>query len=98
MQEHVESHQEHPEGHSTSHLQRRVLGPLLLLVGLAGYFDAISYLGLGHVFTANMTGNIVLLALNIGQGTTQQYFTTCVRLEGFAWGSCVVPCWLGRML
>jgi hypothetical protein len=26
-----------------------------------GLIDAASYLGLGHVFTANMTGNIVLL-------------------------------------
>jgi uncharacterized membrane protein YoaK (UPF0700 family) len=27
--------------------------------------DAVSYLGLGRVFTANMTGNIVLLGLGI---------------------------------
>ena len=35
-----------------------------LLVGLTfltGMVDAITYLGLGHVFTANMTGNVVLL-------------------------------------
>jgi uncharacterized membrane protein YoaK (UPF0700 family) len=27
---------------------------------LSGFLDAISYLGLGHVFTANMTGNVVI--------------------------------------
>ena len=41
--------------------------PLPLVVTLAaltvvsGFLDAVSYLGLGHVFTANMTGNVVLL-------------------------------------
>jgi uncharacterized membrane protein YoaK (UPF0700 family) len=79
MQEHVESHQEQSGGHSPSHLQHSVTGPLLLLVGLAGYFDAISYLGLGHVFTANMTGNIVLLALNIGQGNQSAVLHYYVR-------------------
>jgi uncharacterized membrane protein YoaK (UPF0700 family) len=38
--------------------------PLLLHIATAitGLIDAISYLGLGHVFTANMTGNVVFLA------------------------------------
>jgi uncharacterized membrane protein YoaK (UPF0700 family) len=41
--------------------------PLPLVVTLAaltvvsGFVDALSFLGLGHVFTANMTGNVVLL-------------------------------------
>jgi uncharacterized membrane protein YoaK (UPF0700 family) len=41
--------------------------PLPLVVTLAaltvvsGLVDAVSFLGLGHVFTANMTGNVVLL-------------------------------------
>jgi uncharacterized membrane protein YoaK (UPF0700 family) len=39
----------------------------LLLGGSAGYLDAISYLALG-IFTANMTGNTVLLGIAIGQG------------------------------
>ena len=29
---------------------------------VSGLIDAVSYLGLGHVFTANMTGNVVFLA------------------------------------
>ncbi|HKV44009.1 MAG TPA: YoaK family protein [bacterium] len=39
---------------------------VLLLGGSAGYLDAISYLALG-IFTANMTGNTVLLGIAIGQ-------------------------------
>jgi uncharacterized membrane protein YoaK (UPF0700 family) len=35
---------------------------LLLLTIATGLVDAVSFLGLGHVFTANMTGNVVFLA------------------------------------
>jgi uncharacterized membrane protein YoaK (UPF0700 family) len=39
------------------------LPPLLLAMTLVtGLVDAVSYLALGHVFVANMTGNVVLLA------------------------------------
>lgn len=38
---------------------------LLTLTFTTGLIDATSYLGLGHVFTANMTGNIVLLGFGI---------------------------------
>ncbi|MGQ4379619.1 YoaK family protein [Streptomyces sp. SAS_267] len=34
---------------------------LLSLTVVSGLIDAVSYLGLGHVFTANMTGNVVVL-------------------------------------
>jgi uncharacterized membrane protein YoaK (UPF0700 family) len=34
---------------------------LMVLTVVSGLVDAVSYLGLGHVFTANMTGNVVLL-------------------------------------
>jgi uncharacterized membrane protein YoaK (UPF0700 family) len=41
--------------------ERAILGVLLALTVLSGLVDAVCYLGLGHVFTANMTGNVVLL-------------------------------------
>lgn len=41
--------------------ERALLGVLLALTLLSGIVDAVCYLGLGHVFTANMTGNVVLL-------------------------------------
>jgi len=31
------------------------------LTAVSGFLDAVSYLALGHVFTANMTGNVLLL-------------------------------------
>ncbi|WP_248958668.1 YoaK family protein [Sphaerisporangium perillae] len=34
---------------------------LVVLTLLSGCVDAVSYLALGHVFTANMTGNVVIL-------------------------------------
>ena len=86
MQEHVESHQEQSEDHSPPHPQRGVTGPILPLVGLAGYFDAFSYLGLGHVFTANMTGNTVLLALNLGRRDLSAVFPYLCALGGFCLG------------
>ena len=35
---------------------------LLVLTAVSGTVDAVSFLGLGHIFTANMTGNVVFLA------------------------------------
>ncbi|MET8134887.1 YoaK family protein [Streptomyces sp. NPDC005251] len=39
----------------------RLTSALLSLTVVSGLIDAVSYLGLGHVFTANMTGNVVVL-------------------------------------
>src|SRR5438067_3526794 len=38
---------------------------LLVLTFTTGIVDGVSYLGLGRVFTANMTGNVVLLGFGI---------------------------------
>ncbi len=38
-----------------------LLATLAALTVVSGLLDAVSYLGLGHVFTANMTGNVVLI-------------------------------------
>ena len=35
------------------------------LAAVTGIVDAVCYLALGHVFTANMTGNIVLLGFAV---------------------------------
>jgi uncharacterized membrane protein YoaK (UPF0700 family) len=39
---------------------------LLTLTFSTGVIDALSFIALGHVFTANMTGNIVFLAFAVG--------------------------------
>ena len=38
---------------------------LLALTAATGFVDAVSYLALGHVFTANMTGNVVFLGFAV---------------------------------
>jgi uncharacterized membrane protein YoaK (UPF0700 family) len=44
-------------------MEPRPITPTILLVmtSVTGIVDAVSYLALGHVFTANMTGNVVML-------------------------------------
>jgi len=59
---------------------------ILVLAWAAGSLDAIAYLGLGHVFTANMTGNTVLLGLALGQGQGEAALRSVVALGGFALG------------
>lgn len=51
------------------------LAPLLLVLSFAtGLIDAVSVLGLGRVFTANMTGNVVFLGFAVA------------GVPGFRWG------------
>lgn len=59
---------------------------LLLLTLVAASVDAISYLGLGHVFTAMMTGNTVLLGLALAQGEVLAALRSILALIGFSVG------------
>jgi uncharacterized membrane protein YoaK (UPF0700 family) len=59
---------------------------LLALTWAAGSIDAISYLGLGHVFTAMMTGNTVLLGLALAQGEALAALRSILALIGFSVG------------
>jgi len=54
---------------------------VLVLTWAASGVDAISYLGLGHVFTANMTGNAVLLGLAVGQGQGLAALRSIIALD-----------------
>ena len=58
----------------------------LLLAFTAGCVDAISYLGLGHVFTANMTGNTVLLGLSLAQAQWPAALRSLAALAGYLAG------------
>jgi uncharacterized membrane protein YoaK (UPF0700 family) len=60
---------------------------LLVLTCAAGLVDAISYLEMGHVFTAMMTGNTVLLALAIGQGELVAALRSTLALGAFSVGA-----------
>jgi uncharacterized membrane protein YoaK (UPF0700 family) len=59
---------------------------LLTLTVAAGSADAVSYLGLGRVFTANMTGNLVLLGVAIGQGQVAGSLRSVIAFAGFGIG------------
>jgi len=59
---------------------------VLLLAWTAGSVDAIGFLGLNHVFTANMTGNTVLLGLTLGQGHGFAAIPNVIALLGFGMG------------
>ncbi len=61
-------------------------GLLLLLACTAGAIDAISYLGLGRIFTANMTGNTVLLGLAVVQADRPEALRASLALVGFLAG------------
>ncbi|OIK03541.1 YoaK family protein [Streptomyces monashensis] len=50
-----------PKTHDPEARGMRLVLVLLTLTVVSGLIDAVSYLGLGHVFTANMTGNVVVL-------------------------------------
>jgi uncharacterized membrane protein YoaK (UPF0700 family) len=60
-----------------------------MLTGAAGYVDAISYLALGRVFTANMTGNTVLFGLALVHGEIASIVNTLVALAGFLVGGAI---------
>ena len=68
-------------------------GPLPpLLVGLTivtGLVDAFSYLGLGHVFVANMTGNVIFLGFALAGSPGFSIGASAVALASFWLGAFV---------
>ena len=60
---------------------------LLALTFTTGLVDAVSFLGLGHVFTANMTGNVVLLGFAVGGATGLSVARSLTSLVAFLIGA-----------
>ena len=66
------------------------LAPLLLLLTLiTGFVDAYSYLVLGHVFVANMTGNVVFCGFAIAGAAGFSLTASITALVAFAAGALV---------
>ena len=63
--------------------------PLLLIVltVVTGVVDAVSYFKLGHVFVANMTGNVVLLGFAVGGVAEFSVAVSLVALGSFLLGA-----------
>ena len=67
----------------------RVVWALLALTFVTGLIDAASVLGLGHVFVANMTGNVVFIGFGLfGQGAASLGAGLCALL-GFSCGAVI---------
>lgn len=64
------------------------LPPLLLaLTVVTGLVDAFSYLVLGHVFVANMTGNVVFLAFSLAGASGFSVTASLLALAAFVLGA-----------
>jgi uncharacterized membrane protein YoaK (UPF0700 family) len=74
--------------------ERLHLGLMLALSFSTGIVDAVGYLGLDRVFTANMTGNVVILAMGLTGAGGLPVIGPLVALVGFVVGAMVA----GRVL
>src|SRR5439155_1609115 len=69
---------------SDQHGDAGIRWSLLGLTAVTGVVDAVSFLGLGHIFTANMTGNVVFLGFALGAGTGVSVARSLTALSAFA--------------
>jgi uncharacterized membrane protein YoaK (UPF0700 family) len=87
-----------------------LLPALMTVTAVSGLIDAVSYLGLGHVFTANMTGNVVIIGFAAAGVPGFSVLGSLVSLAAFLAGAVVAgrletvmrrgdaPRWLRRIL
>jgi uncharacterized membrane protein YoaK (UPF0700 family) len=73
----------------TDSLRHPLTRTLLVLTLTTGVIDAASYLGLGRVFAANMTGNIVLLGFGIAGSSGLPVVAPLVSLAAFLSGAVI---------
>lgn len=62
---------------------------LVVLTFVAGLVDALSYLALGHVFVANVTGNIVFLGFAFAHAQGFVWWTSALTLAAFMVGALI---------
>lgn len=70
-------------------VDRRMVAALLLLTATTGLIDAISVLILGHVFVANMTGNVIFLGFWFVPRTGIDLTGAAVAVAGFVAGTII---------
>jgi uncharacterized membrane protein YoaK (UPF0700 family) len=77
-----------------SYIRNPAHGPLpmlfLLLTVVSGLVDAASLLRMGHVFVANMTGNIVIVGLSLAQAPGFSLVSSAIALGGFVVGALLI--------
>ena len=74
-------------GRAAASIQHPLVRALLVLTFTTGLVDAVSYLGLGRVFTANMTGNVVFLGFGIAGSGGLPVVAPLVSLGSFLLGA-----------
>ena len=84
-------------GKQTAPLHGAVPAALFALTFITGMIDAVSYLGLGHVFVANMTGNVVFLGFGLAGAPGLSVAAALVSFASFLIGA-VLGGRLQRML
>jgi uncharacterized membrane protein YoaK (UPF0700 family) len=68
---------------------RRTVAALLALTVVTGLVDAVSYLALGRVFVANMTGNVVFLGFSVDPQAGLSAPASLTAIGGFVFGALV---------
>lgn len=66
---------------------RATVTSLLTLTVVTGLVDAVSYLRLGRVFVANMTGNVVFLGFSVQAHTGLSPIASLIAIGGFLLGA-----------
>ena len=66
---------------------RQTVAALLTLTAVTGLVDAVSYLRLGHVFVANMTGNVVFLGFSTNPHSGISPAAAVIAIAGFMAGA-----------
>jgi uncharacterized membrane protein YoaK (UPF0700 family) len=66
---------------------RQTVATLLTLTAVTGLVDAVSYLRLGRVFVANMTGNMVFLGFSVDPRSGLSAAASLIAIAGFALGA-----------
>src|ERR1700709_564192 len=65
----------------------QTVAALLTLTVVTGLVDAVSYLRLGHVFVANMTGNVVFLGFSADPPSGLSAPASVIAIAGFTLGA-----------
>ncbi|MFE3741937.1 YoaK family protein [Streptomyces sp. NPDC059096] len=67
--------------------RRWAVGALLVMTFATGLVDAVSFLRLGHVFVANMTGNVVFLGFSVVRSDQLPVVAPIVAMAAFVLGA-----------
>ncbi len=76
-----------PEGLECESLRDPLTQSLLLLTFTTGLVDAVSFIGIGRVFTANMTGNVALLGFGLAGRGNLPVLAPLISLGAFLVGA-----------